>query len=96
MPRLLRKDEWVVYAALLPALLTLAGIGGAVVMAWHAERPWHVAAASAVCVPSDGYVQGLAKRGIANLPGYEVSPADELSTTAAAVAASELRAHHAC
>jgi hypothetical protein len=89
----LRKDDWIVYTALLPALLALGGVAARV---WHTQTPWHVTAASAICAPSDGYVEGLAKRGIAKLPGYEVSPADELSTAAAAVAASELRAHHAC
>jgi len=92
----LRKDDWIVYAALLPALLALGGVGGVAARAWHTQTPWHVTAASPICAQSDGYVEGLAKRGIAKLPGYEVSPADELSTAAAAVAASELRAHHAC
>jgi len=96
MARLLQKDEWVIYAAFLPALLTSVAVGGTAAMAWHTQTPWHVAAASAICTDSDGYVQELAKRGIAKLPGYELQPGDELSTTAAAVAASELRAHHAC
>src|SRR6266699_2730568 len=88
----LRKDDWIVYTVLLPALLALEGVGGVAARAWHTQTPWHVTAASPICAPSDGYVEGLAKRGIAKLPGYEVSPADELSTAAAAVAASELRA----
>ncbi len=96
MIRLLRSDEWIVYAAVLPALLALAGVGGVAAMAWYGQRPRHATAASVVCTASDGYVEGLAKRGIAKLPGYEVWPADELSTAAAAVAASELRTHHAC
>jgi len=91
MVRLLQKDEWVIYAAFLPTLLTLVAIGSTAATAWRAQTPWHVPAVSAVCAEPDGYVEGLAKRGIVKLPGYEDAPADELGTPAA-VAAAELRA----
>jgi hypothetical protein len=96
MARSLQKDEWIVYAAFLPALLTLGGIGTAAAIAWHAQRPWHVSAERAVCVGADDYVQGLAKRGIAKLPGYGPPPADQRSIPAAVIAAAELRARNAC
>ena len=95
MARLLQKDEWVIYSAFLPALLTLVGIGASAAMAWHTQTPWHVSAVSEVCVGADDYVQGLAKRGIVKPPGYEL-PFEELSTPAAAVAAAELRTRHIC
>ena len=94
MARLLQKDEWVAYAAFLPALLTSGGIGAG--MVWRAQTPWHIPPEHAVCVAADDYVQGLAKRGIVKLPAYEVPPADELSIPAAAIAAAELRALNGC
>jgi hypothetical protein len=93
--RSLIKDEWVVYAAFLPALVTAAGVAITAAMAWHAQAPWHVPAASQVCASADDYVQGLAKHGIVRLPGYEVAPPDELSTVAV-IAEAELRARHIC
>jgi hypothetical protein len=94
MARLLQKDDWVIYAAVLPALLASGAIGATAVLAWHAESPWHVRAASAVCVGNDDYVEQLAKRGIAKLPVYG-PPADDLSPPAAAIAAAaELYARH--
>jgi len=93
MVRLLQKDEWVVYAAFLPALLTSGGIGATAALEWHTQKPWHVPIERAVCVETDDYVQGLAKRGIAKLPGYG-PPANELSTPA--IAAAALYARNAC
>jgi hypothetical protein len=65
----------IAYAALLVALLC-AGIGGFAARAWHGEAPWH-AAVSATREPTQvadpDYVQGLAKRGIVNLPGVRAS-----------------------
>ena len=58
MAWLLQKDEWIVYAALLPALLTLGGIGASAAMSWHAQTPWHVAAVNAVCIDADDYFKG--------------------------------------
>jgi hypothetical protein len=96
MARRLQKDERIIYAAFLPALFTLLGIGVSAAMAWLAQMPWHIPAVSAVCASADDYVQGLAKRGIVKMPGYEFPPFEELSTPAAAVAAAELRARHIC
>jgi hypothetical protein len=96
MARSLQKDEWIVYAAFLPALLILGAVGATAAVAWHAGVPWHTPAVREVCTGTDDYVQGLAKRGIVNLPGYDVPPAKELSIPAAAIAAAELRAHYAC
>jgi hypothetical protein len=97
MTRLLQKDDWLVYAAFLPALLTLVGVGASAAMAWHNQAPWHIATVSAACADTDDYVQEVAKRGIVKLPGYELSPMDELSTPpAAAVAAAELPLRPAC
>jgi hypothetical protein len=91
MARLLQKNEWVVYAAFLPVLLTSGGIGVVAAMSW----PWHLPIERVVCAEAnDNYVQGLAKRGIAKVPGYG-PPSDEVSSSAA-VAAAELRARNAC
>jgi hypothetical protein len=73
-----RYDDWLVYAALLPALLTLWAIGVTAAMAWHNQAIWHAAATvSVIRGDADDYVQGLAKLGIAKLPGYEPPPAGE-------------------
>jgi hypothetical protein len=95
MARLLQKDEWVVYAAFLPALLASGAIGAISALAWRAQTPWHFSADNAVCAEDEDYVEQLAKRGIAKLPGYE-SPEDERSTPSAAVVAAQLRARNAC
>jgi hypothetical protein len=72
MARLLQKDDWLVYAAFLPALLASGGIGATAAMAWHAQKAWHLPSENAACIQADAddYVRGLAKRGIATLPGY--------------------------
>ncbi len=58
-------DDWIVYTALFPALLTLVGLGVSVVLAWHAPVLWNAASPSASAIASpiagDDYVQGLAK-----------------------------------
>ncbi len=65
-----------VYAALLPALLTLGGIGITAAIAWHNQALWTAATRSAMRSDSDAddYVRGLAKLGIVKLPGYEPPP----------------------
>jgi hypothetical protein len=70
-----RHGDWLIYVALVPAVLTLAGLGVTAAVAWHNQTLWTAAAPSAVPSDSDDYVQGLAKRGIMELPGYETSPA---------------------
>jgi hypothetical protein len=77
LPSKPRYDDWLVYAAFLPGLLTLAAIGVTAAIAWHSQTLWNVAAASPIRGDADDYVQGLAKRGIAKLPGYEPPPAVE-------------------
>jgi hypothetical protein len=67
-----KHDDWLPYVALLPALLTLLAFGATAAFAWHVQAVVHTATASA----TDDYVQGLAKLGIAKLPGYEPPPAD--------------------
>jgi len=76
-PSQTRYDDWIVYAALLPAVLALAGIGVTSAIAWHNQALWNVTALSAIRGDADDYVQGLAKRGIVKLPGYEPPPAVE-------------------
>jgi TRAP-type uncharacterized transport system fused permease subunit len=73
-----RYDDWIVYAAFVPALLTLVGIGVTVAIAAHNQALWNAATLSAVRADADDYVQGLAKRGIITLPGYEPPPAVDL------------------
>jgi tellurite resistance protein len=70
-------DDWPVYAAFLPAVLTLAGIGiTATVGSWFdGTTLWDVADANTIGGDVDDYVRGLARRGIANLPGSELRPA---------------------
>ena len=70
-----RYDDWIVYAALLPALLTVTGIGVTAALAWHNQALWHAATLSAIQGDADDYIQGLARRGIVKLPGYEPPPA---------------------
>jgi hypothetical protein len=60
-------DDWLVYAALLPALLIVAGIALTGAAGFGAHNVKNTAAASAIYVEAD-YVQGLAKLGIAKLP----------------------------
>ena len=75
-----KYDDWIVYAALLPALLTLGGIGITAAIAWHNQALWTAATRSAMYSDGDAddYVRGLAKLGIVKLPGYEPPPAVDL------------------
>ena len=46
-------------------------------MAWHNHAAWHAVRVSTIPEHDDGDVQGLAKLGIANLPGHQPPPAGE-------------------
>jgi hypothetical protein len=72
-----RYDDLIVRAALLPALLTLAGVGISTAIAWHNQTFRDPATLSAIHTDSDAddYVQGLAKLGIIQIPGYHPQPA---------------------
>jgi hypothetical protein len=81
MTWLFQKDEWLAYAALLPVLLTLTGIGvTAVATAYHNKALWHVATVNVISDTADDYVQGLARLGIVKLPGYDLPLVNEIST----------------
>ncbi len=58
------RDDRIVCAALLPALLTLIGLGVIVAMALHQQTPWKPTTPSAVHGDADGYVQGIAKHNV--------------------------------
>jgi hypothetical protein len=66
-----RCHDWIVNAALLPALLTLADIAVTTVITWHNQALWNATTLGALRTDShsDDYVQGLAERGIVQLPG---------------------------
>ena len=70
-------DDWVVWIALLPGVLTLSALGISLAMAWHNHAGWHAVIVSTIPEDGNGYVQGLAKLGIANLPGHQPPPAGE-------------------
>src|SRR5262252_3527201 len=70
-----KSADWIVYVALLPALLVLAGIGVTAAMGWDTQALRNTAALSAMPGNADHYVEGLAKLGIVELPGYERPPA---------------------
>jgi hypothetical protein len=76
LPSCARYDDWLVYAAFLPGLLTVSAIGVTAV-AWHSQALWHAATLSVVRVDTDDYVEGLARLGIVKLPGYEPLPSVE-------------------
>jgi tellurite resistance protein TerB len=70
------SDDWPIHTALLPAILTLSGIGiTATTGSWFEGTFWKVAHVNANTGDVDDYVHGLARRGIANLPGSELRPA---------------------
>ena len=70
-----KSADWIVYVALLPALLVLAGIGVTAAMGWDTQALRNTAILSAMPDNADHYVEGLAKLGIVELPGYERPPA---------------------
>jgi hypothetical protein len=75
-------DDWPIHAALLPAILTLAGIGvTATTGSWFEGTFRKDADVSAISGDVDDYVQGLARRGIANLPASELQPARGIDPT---------------
>ena len=57
--------------------LTLSALGISVAIAWHSHAVWHAVSVSTIPEDADGYVQGLAKLGIANLPAHQPQPAGE-------------------
>ena len=70
-----KYNDWLIYAAFLPAVLTLVGIGVTTAIAWRSHALWNAATLSAIQGDADDYIQGLARRGIVKLPGYEPPPA---------------------
>src|SRR5207248_2843766 len=78
LPSQIRYGDWIIYVALLPALFTLAGLAVTAAIAWHNQSLWNANALSAIPGDADDYVQGLAKRGIIELPGYEPPSAVDL------------------
>src|SRR5262249_17907828 len=70
-----KSADWIGYVALLPALLVLAGIGVTAAMGWDTQARRNTATLSPMPGNADHYVEGLAKLGIAELPGYERPPA---------------------
>ena len=69
-------NDWLVYLALLPAVLASIAIGITVAMTLGTASSWHhptsQAAGMKVTPPeTDDYVGGLAKIGIAKIPGYD-------------------------
>jgi hypothetical protein len=78
--------NWVIYAAFLPAVLILVGIG-----ITTAKALWFAAITVSATYPAnrdsnasvnDDYVHGLANRGIVKLPGYEPAPAAPVNAAA--------------
>ncbi len=71
------SDDWPVYVALLPAVLASAAIGITAAIALGTASSWHQRPADAAGLKAapeaDDYVEGLARLGIAKLPGYEPS-----------------------
>jgi hypothetical protein len=96
MRRLLQQDEWIVFVAILPGLLAAGGLGAEALFSWDANAPLHIPTErSSVCLQPDNYVQGLAKRGIARMPGY-YDPNDATAVPAAVIAEAQLRARNVC
>jgi hypothetical protein len=69
--KMIRLPKWVIHTAFLAALLLSAGIGVTVVKARWATAVRHPINSE---ILDPDYVQGLAKLGIARLPGYKPSP----------------------
>jgi hypothetical protein len=68
-------DDWLVYIALLPAIVASAAIAITSAIALGTASSWHSAIPAAgdlkATPATDNYVEGLAKLGIAKLPTYE-------------------------
>jgi len=81
MPRLRSKaghDDWIVYAALLPALLILVGLGVTAILAWHNPVLRNAASPSASASPIPGeedYVQGLPRHVVVKRAAPKPPPA---------------------
>ena len=78
-------DHWLVYVALLPAVLALAAIVMTAVSAgpsWSNRISPILDGMKAMRADSDGYVVGLAKLGIIKIPGYEPPPLAGISVVA--------------
>src|SRR5215471_20378914 len=70
-----KSADGIVYVALLPALLVLASIGVTAAMGWDTQALRNTATLSTMPGNADHYVEGLAKLGIVELPGYGRPPA---------------------
>jgi hypothetical protein len=70
MTREQQFDDWLVYAAFLPAVLALTSVVVTAAIAWHNQSLWKLATTTAIRSGADDYVEGLARLGIAKLPGY--------------------------
>jgi hypothetical protein len=78
-------DHWLVYVALLPAVLASAAIVMTAVSAgpsWSNRISPILDAMNAMHADPDGYVEELAKLGIAKIPGYEPPSVAGISTVA--------------
>jgi hypothetical protein len=78
-------DHWLVYVALLPAILASAAIVMTAVSAgpsWSNRISPILDAMNAMHADPDGYVEELAKLGIAKIPGYEPPSVAGISTVA--------------
>ena len=73
-----RYDDWIIYAALLPAVLTLVGVGVTAAVAWHNPALWNAATLSVNSGDADNYVQGVAKHDLVKLPAPEPPPSLDL------------------
>jgi len=68
-------DDWPVYIAFLPAIITSAAIAVTAAIALGTASSWHQSPPQAgdlkATPAADDYVEGLARLGIATLPSYE-------------------------
>jgi len=67
----IKSADWIIYVAVLPALLSLVCIGVTAAMGWDTQALRNTAPPSAIPVDDDHYAEGLAKLGIVQLPGHE-------------------------
>jgi hypothetical protein len=69
------SDDWPLYVALLPGIISIAAaIFLASATSWHSRLLSSVASAGETNGEADGYVEGLARLGIAQLPGDDRQP----------------------